>query len=560
MSVLLGAHVAVFAVTALVCFGSIPRARTIQHPDTRLGFIGLLGSVGLWSLGYVGYLIAPTIHGKLASYITGFVFAFVAVGAWLYFCAAYTGRTPRHAPHKRVLLGLFLGIILLKITNPLHHLYFTTNWVQEPFPHLAIQHGIFHWVLLGLSYAAIAVGFFLLLERFYHTGTDARPLIILLSLTAIPGVATIFSPSIPGLLPLMYEPPGVALFAVGTLFVYLQRFESIRLTGESSEPAIFLDQDDCIRDYNQAAARIFPAIQGAIGTPIQEVVPELPRGDSDTDTFELDAGGAHGIYELTTAPFTEGGVVTGRLLTVSDVTDRERYREALEQKTEQLAALNRMVRHDIRNDMAVIIGWAEQLQEHIDPAGQDALDRVLRKSNHVIELTTLARDFVDSLGGEGTPSLYAVNLQETLESELAAVRDSYPDAHFRVRDELPAVTVHANELLGSVFRNLFTNAVVHNDEDTPIITVSGTVQNGRVQIRIADNGPGITDAQKDRLFKMGAKGPESTGTGMGLYLVHTLTTQYGGTVWTEPNEPKGTIFVVELPLDKPPNNPTNDRS
>jgi len=78
----------------------------------------------------------------------------------------------------------------------------------------------------------------------------------------------------------------------------------------------------------------------------------------------------------------------------------ERYRIQLEERTEQLEALNRVVRHDIRNDMAVIHGWSETLRDHVDKEGQDALDRVLRKSTHVIELTETARDFVDSLTGD----------------------------------------------------------------------------------------------------------------------------------------------------------------
>lgn len=50
-----------------------------------------------------------------------------------------------------------------------------------------------------------------------------------------------------------------------------------------------------------------------------------------------------------------GEVKIGQLVTITDVTDRERYRQRLEEKTEPLEALNRMIRHDIRNDMAIIL-------------------------------------------------------------------------------------------------------------------------------------------------------------------------------------------------------------
>jgi len=137
---------------------------------------------------------------------------------------------------------VFAAISLLKVTNPLHELYFTTAWVTEPFPHLAIRHELLYWAVLGLSYAIIAVGFFMLIEQFYYAGADGRPLVALISITAIPTVATVFGGELSWLLPLMYEPPGVSLFAVGTLFVYLRRFEAIRFAAESNDATIFLDK------------------------------------------------------------------------------------------------------------------------------------------------------------------------------------------------------------------------------------------------------------------------------------------------------------------------------
>ena len=381
-----------FSASALLCLGSIPRARTIQHPGTREGLVVLLAAVALWSSGYIGYLLAPTAESKIALYIFGYVFAFVAVGAWLYFCAAYTGRPPRQAPYRNILLAGFLFFTALKVTNPLHNLYFTNEWTTVPFPHLAIHHQLLHWVLLGLSYALIAVGFYLLIERFYYTGTDSRPLIILAGLTAVPALATILSSQTDTLLPLMYEPPGVALFAVGTLFVYQRRFEAIRLTSETGAPAVFLDQGGYIRDHNRAARALFPSLQESIGQSLDTVNLPLRNGLSETEPVTMKRGDETRFYEVTSSPFMSGEVQTGQLVTFTDVTDRESYRQQLEEKTEQLEALNRVIRHDIRNDMSVIVGWAEILRDHVDEGGEDALERVIQKSRHVIELTELSRD------------------------------------------------------------------------------------------------------------------------------------------------------------------------
>lgn len=68
-----------------------------------------------------------------------------------------------------------------------------------------------------------------------------------------------------------------------------------------------------------------------------------------------------------------------------------------------------------------------------------------------------------------------------------------------------------------------------------------------VEIRIADNGPGVPDDKKDIVCGNGERGLGSPGTEIGLYRVQTLITQYGGDIWAEDNEPTGTIFIVELP-------------
>jgi signal transduction histidine kinase len=563
------AHVSIFAVSALACIAAVPRARQIRHPETRNGMVAFLVTVALWASGYVGYFLLPGEAAKEASYIVGFVFALLSVGAWLYFCAAYTGRSPRRAPYRWFVVAVFAVMSLLKVTNPLHELYFTTAWATEPFPHLAIHHGLLYWLVLGLSYAVIAVGFFMLLEQFHYTGTDSRPLIALIAATAIPTAATVAGGSFSWLLPLMYEPPGVALFAVGTMFVYFRRFETIQFAAESDDPAIFLDQAGCIRDYNRAARVLFPALHDAIGEPLVAVLPRLAVDPDDDAVIAVETAEQHDgqrgeqrdgqrdghhdddasirYYQVSRNAFTSGGVTVGELITVDDVTERERYRLRLEERTAQLEALNRVVRHDIRNDMAVVHGWAETLREHVDDEGQDALERVLRKSTHVIELTETARDFVDSLTGDAVPETKPIDLRGLLETEVQAARDSFPQATFRIPADPPAVTVRGNEMLSSVFRNLLSNAVQHNDTDQPEVTVTCEETDDRIRLRFADNGPGVSDDAKAEIFGKGEKGIDSAGSGIGLYLVHVLTEQFGGDVWVTDNEPRGAAFVVELP-------------
>jgi signal transduction histidine kinase len=113
---------------------------------------------------------------------------------------------------------------------------------------------------------------------------------------------------------------------------------------------------------------------------------------------------------------------------------------------------------------------------------------------------------------------------------------------------IPDVDVVGNEMLGSIFRNLLQNAIQHNDKTPPEVTVSTAEADDRIEIYIADNGPGIPDAQKEEIFGRGEKGLESSGAGIGLYLVQSLVDGYGGDVWVEDNDPEGSVFVVSLPI------------
>jgi PAS domain S-box-containing protein len=233
-----------------------------------------------------------------------------------------------------------------------------------------------------------------------------------------------------------------------------------------------------------------------------------------------------------------------------DISDRRASERELSRAHDQLRALNRVLRHDIRNDMQIVLGHAELLHDHVDGAGRNNLDTILDTGQHVVELTRSSRELARTVAGETELPLEAVSLPETLRGELDRRRQAFTDAELILAGDVPDVEVRANDLLASVFRNLLNNAVQHSDRDEPTVTVSADLLRGshRVRVRIADDGPGIPAELNGDVFGKGETGLESTGTGLGLYLVESLVDHYGGAVWVEENEPRGTVVVVELPL------------
>ncbi|WP_162354505.1 PAS domain S-box protein [Natrialba swarupiae] len=233
---------------------------------------------------------------------------------------------------------------------------------------------------------------------------------------------------------------------------------------------------------------------------------------------------------------------------VQDITDRNAYEQALAEQRDRLEILNQVVRHDVRNDMQVVKGRIGILESHIDEEGMEHLKEVQHATEDVIELTETARDLTETMLQE-QEQLQPVRLDRYLESRIDTVRSTYDDAVVRTDGVLPDVSVIADDMLEAVFRNLLQNAIVHNDKEIPEVTVSTHVDEGRVRVRIADNGPGVPDHRKEAIFGKGEKGLDSPGTGLGLYLVDTLVDTYGGNVWVEDNDPEGAVFVVELPTD-----------
>jgi signal transduction histidine kinase len=243
--------------------------------------------------------------------------------------------------------------------------------------------------------------------------------------------------------------------------------------------------------------------------------------------------------------------LTPKLLqqTLRFAIERERQQQRLQRRNQELAILNQIVRHDIRNDVTVIVAWSETLSDHVDESGQDSLDRILDASDHITTLTETVRDFLEVLEGGGEPDLKPIAIDETLTREVQKARESYENATFTVTSDFSIGTrVLATDLLSSVFRNLLSNAVSHNDTDAPAITVDATERANTVEVCVGDNGPGVPADRRDEIFGRGEMGLESPGSGIGLYLVDTLVEMYDGEVTIGESDAGGAAFTVELPL------------
>lgn len=250
----------------------------------------------------------------------------------------------------------------------------------------------------------------------------------------------------------------------------------------------------------------------------------------------IPAMGAEAAFVLFVATSTEGSLL-GALAGTYAVTDRQFRRER--SVADELETLQALIRHDVRNRLTILGGHLTMVTEAADPPAHsvDVIETQLEAIESVLADTGVATDALRS-----TRTAQPVDLADVVRERVAVLRDSYDGV--TVTTDLPnAAWVSADDRLGPVLDNVLTNAVQHHDGAAPEIEVTATVDDDRVRLAVADDGPGIPPAERADAFEPGV----GAGTGMGLYLVRTVVEGYGGAVALGENEPRGTVVSITLP-------------
>ena len=231
---------------------------------------------------------------------------------------------------------------------------------------------------------------------------------------------------------------------------------------------------------------------------------------------------------------------------ISNIRSRERLeraRQDLAKRKEMVELYDRLLRHDLGNDLQVVAAFAQEIGDRVDGEPADYANRIERTARSSADLIERVGDLVSTLEAQDEPD--ARQLRTILDDVVETVRDQhealtidYDGAEFEYR-------VYGGDLLDSVFTNVVSNAAVHNDGEVHV-RFAVTESPNSVTVHIADDGAGIPDAITDRLFEMGAKGPDSDGTGFGLGFAKALTESYGGDISVQESEHGGAEFRITL--------------
>jgi len=234
-------------------------------------------------------------------------------------------------------------------------------------------------------------------------------------------------------------------------------------------------------------------------------------------------------------PIVDDGTVTRVVGFARDVTDRR-------ERERQLLVMDRLLRHNLRNEMNLILGHAEQVRERGGTAIDADLDRIVETGEHLLRTVDKERDIVALLTENAEPE--PIDLVAVAADVCDRVRDANPAA--AVETTLPErATVRAVPKLSLAVFELLTNAIEHADTNAPMVSVSVHCDAERVELAVVDECPPIP-LQEVRVLR-GERDVRSVyhGSGLGLWLVHWAVDRSEGDLEFDASE-RGNRVTITL--------------
>jgi K+-sensing histidine kinase KdpD len=229
-------------------------------------------------------------------------------------------------------------------------------------------------------------------------------------------------------------------------------------------------------------------------------------------------------------------------------------KRALEMVDDNRAALLRSVSHDLRTPLATIRAVTSDLREgavYDDATKDDLLDLVGDEADRldrlVGNLLSLSRIEAGSLAPETQP----VAMEELLGDRVRRLKRVLRNVRMQVDVPftLPLAEIDYT-LVGQVVTNLLENAARHSPEGGTI-RVRGRERNGWIEVTVADQGPGVPERDRARIFESFSRGDGSESSGIGLAICKAIVEAHGGTIEVGDANGGGAQFAFTLPVHQP---------
>ena len=219
-----------------------------------------------------------------------------------------------------------------------------------------------------------------------------------------------------------------------------------------------------------------------------------------------------------------------------DITERKRAEAEIKSHQEHIALINQILRHDLTNDLVVI---QSAINFYNESPEEGLLKEISSRTEKSLELIKNMRELEFFVSRHR--KLKVCDMRDVIET----VVENYPSVAFKIKGK---ARVMADDALSSVIDNIIGNAVIHGKADR--ITITTGKEGDMCAVRIADNGAGIPDDIKEKIFEEGFIYGDTGHTGIGLHIVEKAMESYGGYAYVEDNETKGTVIALRFRMVK----------
>jgi signal transduction histidine kinase len=240
-------------------------------------------------------------------------------------------------------------------------------------------------------------------------------------------------------------------------------------------------------------------------------------------------------------------------------TEAEARVEALKAIDEARSELIALVTHELRTPLAVVRAYTDLLADEPPLRGRESRDLARRETRAAWHRATLEQierldRLVDSILAsvrvvpEGPAAVTPVDLRALVEEVVASLQPILERHRVEIQPSLRLHGLADPPRLRQILEHLVENAVKYAPPETAI-RIDWGLHEGVVQLGVSDEGPGIPDEWRERIFEPYARRDTHTarGSGIGLYAAKRLGESMGARLWCEPARPHGARFVVALP-------------
>ena len=241
----------------------------------------------------------------------------------------------------------------------------------------------------------------------------------------------------------------------------------------------------------------------------------------------------------------DSGNHIGIVMVFDDLTEMEKA-----QRMVAWREVARRIAHEVKNPLTPITLSAQRLKRKF---GKETDDPIFEECIHlIIDQVELIRNLVNEFSAFAkfpTADPKPCRLPAIIEETVALYKEGHPTIEFRnhIPDGIPVLNLDRRQIKQAMI-NLIDNAIAAI-RDTGRIEIKATHDSilKRVRIEVADNGSGVSDEDKTRLFEPNFS-TKKAGMGLGLTIVSTIIGDHGGVISVRDNRPQGARFVIELPV------------